>query len=75
MQPYPAFMSSNRNAKLTAIFFLAFLLLSFPLLGIFGEGSWLWGIPNWYLYIFVVWIGIIFFLSRAIQQKEEHEEE
>ncbi|MEM8526523.1 MAG: hypothetical protein AAGG68_17910 [Bacteroidota bacterium] len=71
MQQHPYFMSSNRNAKLVMLFSLAALLLTFPLLGILGEGQSFLGIPNWYIYIFVVWLVIILFLRRVVHQKED----
>ncbi|MEM6698685.1 MAG: hypothetical protein AAF806_23705 [Bacteroidota bacterium] len=73
MQQHPYFMSSNRNAKLVMLFSLAALLLTFPLLGILGEGQNFLGIPNWYIYIFVVWLVIILFLRRIIHQKEKED--
>jgi len=53
-------MASDKSYKLVSIFLLAFVLLHFPILGIFTSDMFWFGIPALYLYLFVVWIGIIF---------------
>lgn len=53
-------MASDKSYKLISIFLLAFVLLNFPILGIF-TGDMIWfGIPALYLYLFIIWISTIF---------------
>lgn len=58
-------MSKDRAYKLTGLFFMALLLFNFPLLGLFGRGAAIGGIPLLYLYLFLVW-GILIFLTMRI---------
>ena len=67
MQTSQAPMPSNRNAKLTLLFFVAMLLFNFPIIGIFGKNQLVFGLPVLYLYIFSVWlllIALVYLLFR-----------
>ncbi|MFK7980673.1 MAG: hypothetical protein AB8G86_11880, partial [Saprospiraceae bacterium] len=57
------FMQSEKTAKIISIAFLAFLLLNFPIIGLFGRETFILGIPLLYLYIFVVWGCLIITLA------------
>ena len=62
---------NDQHAKLAGIFFLALLVFNFPMLGIFGKGQSLLGIPVLYIYIFVVWLGIIFLLFVNLRKQND----
>lgn len=60
--------------KLALLFFIAALLLNFPVLAIFNRRAELVGVPILYLYLFGVWIaGIlaVLVLARAPWDGEE----
>lgn len=61
---------NDQHARLAGIFFLALLVFNFPLLGIFGKGQQLLGIPILYIYIFAVWLGIIFLLFINVRKQK-----
>ena len=52
-------MSKDKAYRLAGIFFLCLLAFNFPMINIFGKGKFLWGIPAFYLYIFVTWLILI----------------
>lgn len=52
-------MNKDRNAKQLSLLILAFLLLNFPLVGLFSKAGLLGGLPPLYVYIFSVWLLII----------------
>jgi len=61
-------MSSDKGAKLIGIFFLSFILLTFPILNLFGRELFFGGIPLLYLYVFGVWL-ILIIIVRQILKK------
>mgnify|MGYP001805057788 CR=1 FL=1 len=61
------FMSSNRNAKLVGVFFLALLVFNFPLLEIFGKEKLVFGLPLLYVYIFVAWSVLIIVVQQLFR--------
>lgn len=73
--PYTTLSMSgvNYNNKLVMLFFIALLMLNFPILRIFGEEKSLFGIPILYLYLFFTWLVIIFMIfwfSKPKQNKD-----
>ncbi len=64
-------MHTDKTSKIISTALLVFILLNFPILGLFGKPYFLFGIPLVYLYIFVVWIGLIIFLSYMMQDKSK----
>jgi uncharacterized membrane protein len=48
-------MPRDFTAKLITIFFLFLFLFNFPILGIFGQEKFVYGLPLQYCYIFVAW--------------------
>ena len=59
-------VSGLRGEKLIWIFFLSFLLISFPILTIFNVNVMVGPIPLLYVYIFLVWLGIIIAIYAVI---------
>ena len=59
-----------RTQRLIAIFLLGALLLNYPLLGLMGgeEAGLIWGIPALYVYIFMVWAGLIGLMAWVIER-------
>ena len=65
------YQSSDRNARLLSLFFVAILLLNFPLIGIFGKEAYVFGIPVLFAYLFVSWPVIIFFIQWTLRKKDK----
>lgn len=64
-------MQTDKTSKIISIAFLVFVLLNFPILGLFGKPYFLFGIPLLYLYIFIVWIIMIIFLAFMMRDKRK----
>jgi len=60
-------MSKDKGAKLIGLFFLGFVLLTFPILNLFGRELFLGGIPLLYLYVFGVWLIMIIIVSQILK--------
>ena len=52
-------MPQEKNDRLWLLFVVAGMLLNFPLLGLAARQQLVAGLPQLYVYIFVVWLGII----------------
>ena len=63
-------LPNDRSAKMVGIFFLSLLVFNFPLLGLFGKGQPLFGIPILFSYIFIVWLGIITLIFLNVRKKK-----
>ncbi len=48
-----------KNGRLTGLFLLAFLLFNHPVITIFNLDRFWFGMPLFYIYIFLVWILVI----------------
>lgn len=64
------FMQSEKTAKIISIAFLAFLLLNFPIIGLFGKEIFILGFPLLYFYIFVVWLCLIITLATILSKND-----
>lgn len=62
-------MSSDRNARLTALFFLSLLVFNYPLVQIFGKNRFVLGVPVLYAYLFLVWLALILLIYRAVNKR------
>jgi hypothetical protein len=62
--------SGLRGEKLTWIFLLSSIVISYPILTIFNVNVLVWNIPLLYLYIFLVWIAIILAVYLVIGRKQ-----
>lgn len=60
------FMSSLKKDKLLALFFVAVLLLNFPIMRIFGKDKFVFGFPALYVYVFFVWLVIILLTAKFL---------
>ena len=60
-------MSRERIAKLLSLFFLAFVLFNYPLIGLFSKGLKVGSIPLLYGYLFFAWGLIILLTARIIE--------
>lgn len=50
---------SPKTTKLLALSLVAIFLFNYPIMSIFAKKNWLWGIPAPFIYLFVVWFGMI----------------
>ncbi|MBK8493382.1 MAG: hypothetical protein IPL49_21515 [Saprospirales bacterium] len=65
---------NDRQGRLIGLFLIGLLLFNFPLLSIFGKGEKWGSIPGLFIYIGVVWIGLIvvvYWLMRDISRGPE----
>ena len=65
---------SRRRELLIALFVLAVLLLTPPLLIVFNQATRLFGVPMLYLYLFVVWTVLIALVALAVERREVADE-
>lgn len=61
-------MSDDKNAKFLLIFGLGFLFLNFPILALFGTEGKIMGIPVLFVYVFLIWLGLILLTRRFINK-------
>jgi len=61
---------SRGRELLIALFLLAVLLLTPPLLIIFNQPTRLFGVPLLYLYLFVVWAVLIALVALAVERRD-----
>ena len=61
---------SRRRELLIALFLLAVLLLTPPLLIVFNQATRLLGVPLLYLYLFVVWAVLIALVALTVERRD-----
>jgi len=66
-------MQSDKTSKIISIAFLAFLLLNFPIIGLFGRELFILGWPLLYFYVFVVWLFLIITLATILRKNDRKE--
>lgn len=64
-------MSDDRNAKLITVFIMLFLLLNYPMLGIFDRQAIWMGFPVLYFYLFFVWLLAIVAVGLIVKNKSK----
>lgn len=57
--------------RLAAIFLLGAALLNYPLLSLFDHGAATSAIPPLFLYVFLVWAGLIALMAWIIERHRE----
>ena len=62
-------MQSGKSSRLITISLLGWLLLSFPILSIVSRQRVIFGIPILFFYVFLVWLGFIFFTWLVTKMK------
>lgn len=68
----PTVMASKQS-KLIGLSILALILFNFPLLSIFSRSSTIGGIPSIFIYLFLAWLGIIFFVQQNVDSQSSKE--
>ncbi len=61
--------TEKNNDRLIALILVGVLALNYPLLSLFSDASFLFGIPLLYLYLFFTWGTIIFLAALIIERK------
>jgi len=64
-------MPNDKISKIISLAFLAFILLNFPIIGLFGKEVFLFGFPILYLYIFIVWFALILTLALILRRRKK----
>ncbi|MEM9996583.1 MAG: hypothetical protein AAF809_02690 [Bacteroidota bacterium] len=62
-----------RRERLTALFVLGVLLLNYPLLTLANQSVTVGGVPLLYVYLFVVWGGLIALAAWTVERRRERE--
>jgi len=66
-------MPNDKIPKIISLAFFAFLLLNFPIIGLFGKTNFLFGFPVLYLYVFIVWFGLILILAFILRKIKKND--
>jgi hypothetical protein len=61
--------------RLLALFVAGWLLLSFPLLGLWNHDLSVWGLPLFPLALFVIWGGLIAALAWVVERPDPDDED
>ena len=61
-------MSSSKISKLFGLFLLAFVLFNLPLIELFWNHGFIFGVPSSYLYLFTVWFLLILLIRNIASQ-------
>lgn len=59
------------NQRLAALFVAGWLLLSYPLLSIWGLGGVVWGLPAFPVALFLIWLALIGALAWVAETTSE----
>ena len=59
----------QRTERLVVLAVIGVLALNYPALSLFAHGGLLFGIPVLYLYLFLVWAGLIALTAAVIEGK------
>jgi hypothetical protein len=62
--------SKRMSRQLFAVFLLFFLLLNYPLINLFNKAEFIGYIPQLYLYVFLVWLGLIITTAFIVQSRK-----
>lgn len=57
--------------RLAAVFLMGSVLLNYPLLSLFDHGGMLFGVPSLFLYVFLVWAGLIASMIWIIERRRD----
>ncbi|TVQ33593.1 MAG: hypothetical protein EA370_11630 [Wenzhouxiangella sp.] len=61
-------MKRGRSSRLIALFFLGWLLFSFPLLALWDRDLELFGLPLFPVGLFALWAGLIIVLALLMER-------
>jgi hypothetical protein len=56
--------------RFVALCLLGALLFNYPFLALFNRAALVFGIPIFYVYLFVVWAVLIAFMAYMVERKE-----
>lgn len=62
-------MSNDKSAKLIGFFFISLILLTFPIINLFGRELFVGGIPLLYVYVFGVWLMLIIIVRQILKSR------
>ena len=60
----------SKSQRLVALAMLGFLLFNYPLLALFGERGFVFGIPILYAYIFISWGLLILLVALVVEGRD-----
>ena len=62
-------MSNDKSAKLIGFFIIGLVLLTFPIINLFGRELFVGGIPLLYVYVFGVWLMLIIIVRQILKSR------
>jgi hypothetical protein len=65
-------MADDRNSKLIIVFIVVFLLLNYPIIGIFDKRELWMGFPVLYFYLFFLWLLTIVAVGLIVKNKQKN---
>lgn len=60
----------QKAQRFVALCLLGALLFNYPFLALFNRAALVFGIPIFYVYLFVVWAVLIAFMAYMVERKE-----
>ena len=60
----------SKSQRLVALAMLGCLLFNYPLLAVFGDRGFVFGIPSLYVYIFAAWGFLILLVALVAEARE-----
>lgn len=63
---------TQRTERLVVLAVIGVLALNYPALSLFAYGGLVFGFPVLYLYLFLVWVGLIVLVAAIIERKTGH---
>ncbi len=64
-------MASDRSSRLVIVFVVFFVLLNYPLLGIFDAAAQAPASPILYFYLFLIWLLLIVVVGLIVRNKKQ----
>ncbi len=61
----------QKSQRFVAVCLLGALLFNYPFLALFNRPALVFGIPIFYVYLFVVWAALIALMAYIVSRKDE----
>jgi hypothetical protein len=64
-------MADDRSSRLLIVFVIFFLLMNYPILGIFDKSELKFGLPVLYFYLFFIWLALIVVVALIVRNRKK----